>query len=231
MIIAPSPVGSEALDDPDTDAVLVRRMLADIEVANKFFGGVAVARRGLSHLLDRRDNGTTLTLLDVGTGAGDLPRALRTWAARRGVTLRLIGLERSRAAARVAHDNGVATLVSCGGALPLRPVSVDIVLLSQIVHHLDDDSAVHVLAGCAAIARRGVIVADLLPSRWAAFAFRWAGRGMGFHPITLTDGVTSLERGRRAKQMTALAVRAGVASSRVETRPIARVLLTWRTIV
>src|SRR3989440_8381936 len=47
------------------------------------------------------------TLLDVGTGSGDIARAVTEAARRRGITLTPIGLEVIPVAARLARGNGV----------------------------------------------------------------------------------------------------------------------------
>src|SRR6476646_11733635 len=44
-----------------------------------------------------------LTLVDVGCGYGDLLRAIRRWARKRGLTIRLIGLDLNRETIRIAQ--------------------------------------------------------------------------------------------------------------------------------
>ena len=222
-----SPIGVEALDDPGSDPVLVRRMLADIAACNRWLGGTAAMRFGLARLLRDSDRGRQLTLFDVGTGAADLPRDARRWAARRGVSLVPLALERIPAAARVARATGVPTILGCASALPLRAKSVDIVLVSQVVHHLAADSAVALLAACTAGARRGVIVADLHRTWFAAAGFRLAGTVLGLDRRTLADGVTSVRRGFTPNELRALCVRAGALDVHVAARPGSRLVAWW----
>ncbi len=227
--LSASTLGVEALDDPGTDPALVRRMLMDIARSNRWLGGARAARAGLARLLDPGDRTRALTLLDVGTGAGDLPRALVRWAARRGIALRPIGLERLAPAAALAHAGGLPTLVGCGGALPLRDGAVDLVLASQLAHHLDDAGTIALFRECARVARRGVIIADLSPSPLASRAYRAVGPVLGLHPVTVADGITSLARGRDAAGLLWLARAAGIARPHATTPAWARVVLTWRT--
>lgn len=225
-----SQIGVEALDDPATDPALVVRMLRDIARANRWFGGVATVRAGLEMLLSEFDRGKTLSLFDVGTGAGDLPLDAARWAImKRGIRLRPLGLERIPAAAQLARDAGVPTTIGCASALPLADRSVDLVLVSQVAHHLDDEAIVRLFADCSRVARRGVIVADLHPSRWAEIAFRVAGAVLGMHPMTVTDGVTSLRRGFTLGRLVPLAARAQPHPVLFQRRPFARILVTWRT--
>lgn len=225
----PQPVGTELLDDPGADPALVTRVLGDIARANRWFGGVRALRAGLDALFPAGDRPSRCLLLDVGTGAGDLPHAAARWGRRRGIAFRLAGVERHRAAAALAGRNGVPCVVACGTALPFRPRAVDVVLLSQLLHHLDDHDAVRMLTSASQVARRGVIVTDLLPVAAAGRAFRVGGRLLGLHAVTIADGVTSLARGRSPQALLALARRAGAAAPHGWQGAFARVAVAWRT--
>jgi Methylase involved in ubiquinone/menaquinone biosynthesis len=171
--------------------------------------------------------GSTATLADLGTGLGDLPRAAARWAARRGIRLVTVGLERSRVAARLAHERGVPCAVGCAGAPPFRDKSVDIILLSQVAHHLTDDSVVRLFRACDRLARRAVIVADLRRGALGPLAFWCGARALGFDGVTVADGMTSLRRGYTARELRALLAAAGVGGT-VERRPGYRLVATWR---
>jgi len=225
--LEPAALGWELLDDPAAASAQVHESLRNIARANRWFGGAAAVRFGLEQALAVRSNGTPLSLLDVGTGLGDLPRMAVAWAARRGVALRPVGLERHGAAARLARAGGLVALVGDGGALPFRSASVDLVLLSQVAHHFAPCAIVRLLRECARVARHAVIVADLRRSTLAALGFRLAGTLLRFDPDTLRDGVTSLRRGFTQASLGALLAQAGVATA-VARRPGARLVAVWR---
>ncbi|MDQ2670947.1 MAG: hypothetical protein M3Y31_09965, partial [Gemmatimonadota bacterium] len=88
-----SPIGTELLDDPGADPAAVRQSLGNIARANRWFGGAAALRWALARAIGSVPRGATVTLLDLGTGAGDLPLTARRWAARRGITIVPLGLE------------------------------------------------------------------------------------------------------------------------------------------
>ncbi len=129
--------GIELLDDPAAEPAAVRESLRNIARANRWFGGWEAVRHGLERVLTGSlpRSPTPLTLLDVGTGAGDLPRMAVEWAARQGIGLTAFGLERHPAAARLARQGGLATFIGDGATLPLGDRSVDLVLASQLLHH------------------------------------------------------------------------------------------------
>ena len=223
-----TPLGAELLDDPAADPDTVARSLRNVARSNRWFGGAAAVRRGLVLTLRGLPRDRALTLLDLGTGAGDLPRWAVRWARRRGYTLRPLGLELSRTAATMARLAGVPCAVADAGAPPLREQSVDLVLVSQVLHHLTDDSAVRLIRTCDALARVGVVIADLRRARGAALAFRVGARVLRFDPVTVADGLTSIRRGYTPEELGALLKRAGV-SGRVERGLGYRLVAAWRT--
>lgn len=224
--LAPAAPGRELLDDPAAASAQVCESLRNIARANRWFGGASAVRFGLERALASHLGPRPLTLLDVGTGLGDLPHMAVAWAARRGVALRPVGLERHGAAARLAREGGLAAVVGDGGALPFRSASVDLVLLSQVAHHFAPDAIVRLLRECARVARRAVIVADLRRSAVAALGFRLAGILLRFDSDTLRDGITSLRRGFTEASLGALLAEAGI-GTRVARRPGARLVAVW----
>jgi SAM-dependent methyltransferase len=222
-----SPIGAELLDDPSADPATVAASLRNIARANRWFGGAAAARRGLDRALADLPHGATVTLADLGTGLGDLPRAAVGWAARRGVRLVAVGLERNRAAARLAAAAGVPCAVGCAGATPLRDKSVDLVLVSQLAHHLSEESAVRLFRECDRVARRAVVIADLRRGRLGPLAFWVGARALRFDPVTVADGMTSIRRGYTTSELSGLLHQAGVRAT-VERRPGYRLVATWR---
>jgi 2-polyprenyl-3-methyl-5-hydroxy-6-metoxy-1,4-benzoquinol methylase len=226
--LALSPVGTELLDDPGADPAAVTESLRNIARANRWFGGTAAVLHGMSRILAGIPRGTSLTLLDLGTGGGDLPLATARRAARRGIRVRPLGLERSRVAARLACAAGVPCAVACAGAPPFRQKSVDVVLVSQVIHHLEAGSAMRLLRTCDRLARLGVVVSDLRRGRLAPLAFRIGAGAFRFDPYTLSDGLTSIQRGYTPAELRDLLRAAGIRGT-VSCRPGYRLVATWRT--
>ena len=125
-------IGAELLDDPSANPAAVAESLRNIGRANRWFGGAAAVRFGLARTLASVPPGTTLSLLDLGTGLGDLPRVAVRWGAARGIRVVPLALEINRVAATLASGAGVPTALACAGAPPLRDKSVDVVLVSQV---------------------------------------------------------------------------------------------------
>lgn len=217
----------ELLDDPRADDATVVASLRDIARINRAFGGAAAAARRVDEFLGG-SAGRRLTLLDVGTGLGDIPRAIAERAARRGVVLDIIGLERHPAAARAARTQGDAVaLVGEGGRLPLRSRSVDLVLCAKLLHHLPGEAGRAVLRELDRVARIAVVVADIRRSVVAAAGIWLASFPMGLTPETRRDGVISVFRGFTRKELRDRCRDAGVRAD-VRRHPGWSLTAAWR---
>lgn len=218
----------EVLDDPACDPGLRERSLRDVARANRLLGGRRAVRSEVRRALRTfRGEVGELTLLDVGTGLGDIPRALRALSRAEGVALRLVGLDAAAslaAAARPALDDSV-----CGDALalPFASRSVDIVTCSQVLHHFDEAGARALLREMHRVARRRVIVSDLRRSRLAAAGLWLVSRPMGFHPVSRADGILSILKGFRATELRTLVREAVGAEATVRRRLGFRLTATW----
>ncbi|MES2523601.1 MAG: methyltransferase domain-containing protein [Gemmatimonadota bacterium] len=213
--------GVEILDDPSHDPALAVRSLHDVAKANRLFGGRRAVLREVRHVLDaapRRPH----TLLDIGTGIGDIPSAAHRAARARGVELRTIGLELDPVLARAAEPACTWALAGDALQLPFADESIDIVTVSQVLHHFEGDAADRLLRECTRVARAAVVVADLRRS-WLAVAGLWLSSFvLGFHPVSRNDGVVSILRGYTAPELLALVSRA------TGYVPVVRRALGWR---
>jgi len=221
-------LGAEVLDDPRADPAAVRRTLKDIVLLNRLFGGTGAVLWGLERVLRIADCGlrNRWTLLDVGTGAGDIPVAAQRLGRRYGIELIPIGLERIPEAARAARRAGLATVLADGNALPFADRSVDVVIASQVLHHVPRTTAVRWIAALDRIARRAVVLADLKRSVPAMAGMWLAAFPLGLHRTTRHDAVLSLQRGYTREEFEGMLREAGIGAP-AHYRPIARIVAAW----
>jgi ubiquinone/menaquinone biosynthesis C-methylase UbiE len=144
----------------------------------------------------------------VAAGAADIPRALVAWGRERGFDLRVTALDISRSAldyARRAAPPDKRLRLLCGDILrPCLPVqSVDYVTCALFFHHLTDNQIVQVLKAFDRLARRGIVVNDLVRSR-RAYRLTWL-LTWPFHPILHHDGPLSVRRALTPVEILALA--------------------------
>jgi len=205
----------ELLDGPLDDAATLRGNLRDLERVNRWLGGTNLSARGIDALAGTRES---LTVLDVGTGAADIPAALMARAARRGRRLHVTGIDSRPEVLSAAVDRrpdlgqteGLELHVVDGRSLPYPDRSFDIAHASLLLHHLDPAEAVALLREMSRVARRGIVVNDLLRGRLA-----WLGAWSLSHLATLNrytrhDAPLSVRRAYTVTELTALIAAAGL---------------------
>ncbi|HVD60481.1 MAG TPA: methyltransferase domain-containing protein, partial [Gemmatimonadaceae bacterium] len=217
--------GIEILDDPAVDPELMRRSMRDVERANALFGGRRAALAELSNAF--RGIAGTATMLDVGTGRGDIPASAVALAGKMGITLHTIGMDMSLPLMEGVRNGNEHVLRGDALALPFRDKSVDIVLASQILHHFTEDAATALIVELNRVARSSVVISDLKRSLIAA-AGLWLGSfPLRFHPVSRHDGVVSVMRGFLPAEVADLVQRATGLRPRVERRLGFRVTTSW----
>ena len=218
--------GREILDDPRVDPALAARSLRDVARSNALFGGTRAVLVEFVHALDILAP-SRATLLDVGSGLGDIALRARQVAQARDVALDAMGLELTPALARATRTTvGMAV---CGDALalPFADRSIDFVTCSQVLHHFPDDAAAVLLREMSRVAKHRVIVADIRRS-WLAIAGLWtASFPLGFHPVSRHDGVVSIRRGFTLDELRALVQRATGRTASVALRAGFRITASW----
>jgi 2-polyprenyl-3-methyl-5-hydroxy-6-metoxy-1,4-benzoquinol methylase len=215
----------EYLDAPDVDPRLVRRSLADVALANALFGGTRAVMVALEEVLPELSGNATL--LDVGSGVGDIAARAREMARLREIDLSLITIDMAETLAVASRARTGSAVRGSATALPFADRSVDVAMCSQTLHHFDDASAATVLRELDRVARVRVIVADLRRS-WLAAAGLWiASFPLGFHPVSRHDGVVSIMRGFAGDELRRLIESSTGHSPNVKRRIGWRVTATW----
>lgn len=204
-----APWAPELIDAVGHDPVVLSESLHDVARANDWFGGTRSLRRAL---LPFRGE-PALSILDVGTGSGEIVLATMRWLARSGTRVSAIGLDNHPDALDVARSRAPALPLIRGDvcALPLPDRSVDVVLATLILHHLPDAMQAEALREMARVARRAVIVAELERNRvhWMG-ARLLAGTIWRRNPLTRHDGPVSVRRGYTPAELETIAADAGL---------------------
>ena len=151
----------ELLDLPDLDPVELRANLRELALLNRLAGGVATSIRAIGRLAGSDE----ITILDVGTGGGDMPLAFAQRGSRLG-GWRVIAVDNrpeilDLAASWTTDEPMVTTLLADARKLPIGDGEVDVAHASLLLHHLDPPVAVEVLRELRRVSRRGVVINDL----------------------------------------------------------------------
>jgi SAM-dependent methyltransferase len=219
--------GVEYLDDPATPPALRERSLRDVRRSNVLLGGSHAVMSELSRLFPSL--GASASLLDVGTGLGDIPARACLIARRQGVRLATFAVDEAESLARSSRVELDAAVCADARRLPFADDSVDVVTCSQLLHHFAEGEIPLVLRELQRVARHAVVVSDLRRSWIAASGFWLVSWPLGFHAVTRHDGFVSVLRGFTVPEL-ARHVRTAVGHAPVVRRhPGFRVTATWRS--
>jgi len=214
-ILTPKRIHEEELLDAgegtDED---VARSLSDLRRVNRFLGGKKVLLRAISSCL-RGTGLAQVSLLDVGTGSADMPMAVVEKCKLLGLDTFVAAVDISERNLRVSRSQlGVSSDIHLVRAdslrLPFAARSFDFVTASLFLHHFRDDDVVRLLADFGRIARRGVIVNDLVRNVVPYYFARITGPILAASFLTRNDGPVSVLSGFTADEIKDLAERAGL---------------------
>ena len=188
----------EMMDLPGQPSELLIDDLRNLRVINRYLGCYRNVLRGLAGALRGRST-RQFTLLDVGTGSADVPAIIVGWARRRNLAARISCLEREAImvdqAAAQTRNLGEITIVRGDAARPpFGAASFDFVLASQFLHHFPTEQIVTLLRTWAGLARRAVIVSDLVRHPLAYHGIRLLTKGLTRNIMTRTDAPLSVWR-------------------------------------
>ncbi len=203
----------ERMDLPDQDLVLLEGCLGDLRRLNRWSGGVLLTISALSRLTRDLAPGAALEIVDLATGGGDFPHAMAAWARRRGLRARVLATDLNPQILDLAARGtspGVEFAVADARRLPFGDGSFDVATCSLLLHHLEPDDAVLVLKEMRRVARRGVIVNDLLRSWVGYLGAHLVTRAMSENPLFRHDAPLSVRRAYTRGEIASLAARAGL---------------------
>lgn len=221
----------EIMDDPALAAEHHHAALRGLARLNRLSGSPGILWPGLRDLA--RELQRPIRVLDIATGAGDVPIALHRFARHYRADLSVDGCDISpRAIAHAkanARSSGTDSRFFLLDALRERlPAGYDAVTCSLFFHHLDEADAVELLSSMAAAARHLVLVSDLRRSGGGLALAFGASRLFSRSEVVRTDAVLSVRAAFTLEELRDLARRAGLENAAVEPRIPCRLLLAWR---
>lgn len=222
----------EIMDQPGIDGERYGRVMAGLARINYVTRSAGIIWPSIRRLA-AESPGRPLSLLDVATGAGDVPVALARRARRAGIDLRIAACDISPQAIEHARERArragagvtffVCDAISAGFGEPY-----DIVTSSLFLHHLDEALCVEVLRRMSAAARRVLVVSDLLRSRTNFWMAHLGVRLLTRSDVMHIDGPRSIEGAFTLDEVRQLCRQAGLEAAELVRRWPCRYLLRWR---
>ncbi len=222
----------ELMDDPQLDQRLHQQALNGLSRVN----WVTRTHRLLWHPIEaycQERHLTSVSVLDLGCGSGDLLVWLKTKAHSKGIDLKITGCDLSsialEAARRRAEQQKLdAEFLQMDVLDGVLTDDHDVVACSLFLHHLQDCDVVRLLKRMAESARHLVVAQDLLRCRWG-YLMCWVGtRLITRSPIVHVDGPLSVASAFTLAEIQQLAEQAGLTDCQISRHWPERYVLTWK---
>lgn len=223
----------ELLDAPGVDPRLLERSLRDLRRLSFALGWTNLAVKDAAQVVAQQQL-RAFSVLDVATGAANIPIALARWARHSKLQAEITATDISEQVLAVARKDcanfpEIRLEQQNTLALIYEAQSFDLVLCQGALHHFAPAEAQVLLRELARVARRAVIVTDLqrsLPLYLGAWLLMHT---LVLHRVTRHDGLASIRRAYLPREVRALAGQANLHSATIRTTfPFFRQVFIWQ---
>jgi SAM-dependent methyltransferase len=196
----------ELMDRPQPVTAALEADLRNLVSLNRHFGSHRLVRKFLDQWLNR---GRIYRVLDLCTGAGDIPRMMVDWARAADITLRIDAVDTNDSTLEIARcasrDYPEIRFLRDNVLTYESKETYDLVCCSLALHHFSEDDAVRLLRQCRALSHRFALVTDLERSIGTLLGVQMLTTFLYREPMTRADAVASARRAFSFREFRALA--------------------------
>ena len=226
MFLSRRATQAEYTDSPNLPFQEVADNYRQLARVNRFLAFADLFTRHLVKWLGRQ-HCRQLRILDVGAGDGSLGRTMTLWAAARGWAWEVTNLDMNGFALQLNPEGrNVQGIVT---ALPFPNDSFDLVIASQMTHHLKtlDDVVCH-FKEAGRVSRDAVFICDLHRNAGSYGCLMVLLRLLGVSASIREDGLLSIKRGWRIQEWNSLVRQAELPEPKVWLYYGSRIVLQAR---
>ena len=189
----------EIMDDFEMTGETLTKTLNQIAKINHLLGGNAVTVNGVKKLLKNQTKNTTITIIDLGCGNGDLLRIIADYGKKNGHTFKLIGIDANLHTINYAKSLSVNYPEIDYKQLDVlspdfKELSCDIILCTLFLHHFSNNEIENLLTNSLNNAKLGIVINDLHRHKMAYYLFKLVCLTIK-NPMVKNDGLISILRG------------------------------------
>ncbi len=199
----------EWMDKPQPVTPELSGDLHNLRQLNRYFGSYALIEYFLRRWILP---GTSMRVLDLATGSGDIPRLVVDYARKIGATVSVEAIDQQQSTLEIARSlsrDYPEIEFKQGDILTFAdPNRYDIVFCNLVLHHFSEQEAVLVLEQCRKLSKASVLVSDLRRSWFTSVGVHLLTAIVFRDPMTRNDGRLSAARAFSFPELRSLAERA-----------------------
>jgi ubiquinone/menaquinone biosynthesis C-methylase UbiE len=201
---------TEMMDRPQPVSDDLKVVFDNLEKLNRLLGSYSLVRHFLRRWIAP---GESVSLLDLCTGSGDVPRCIADWARAQKSIVTIHAIDAQASTLSIAQARSVLypeITYEAADVLRFKPTEpFDVVICSLALHHFAFSDALDLLRRIRGFARRGVLVADLVRSDFGIVGIYLLTGFLVRHPMNKFDGRLSIRHAFSFWELSAAAVEAG----------------------
>ena len=198
----------EIMDDFSVEGVLLHDALDKLATINTWLGGNAVTINGLKILLKNQPKTSTITIIDLGCGGGDILRDIAKFGQKEGYQFELIGIDANKHAtdyaSKLSSQYENIQFFQCDVfSEEFKTLKYDIAITTLFLHHFKEEQLLKLMDQLLREAKLGLVVNDLQRHRLAYYLFKMI-TVFEKNKMIVEDGLTSVLRGFKRNELEAI---------------------------
>lgn len=196
----------EIMDDFELQGDELENTLRDLDKINKWLGGNKITLQGVKELLQSYPGEKPVHIVDVGCGNGTMLREIATWGRSTNYKMKLTGIDANPHAIGIAERTSeyfpeIEYKAQNIFSENFKRQKFDIILCTLTLHHFKDEEIEQILNDFYRQASLGVVINDLHRSKQAYVLFKAFCKVFINNKIAKEDGLTSILRGFKKKDL------------------------------
>lgn len=209
------------MDDLNLSNEALRQNLDELEIINKWLGGNAVVTNALNKILSKDEykvkSASSLEIVDLGCGGGDILREVANWAKQKKITVNLTGIDANSfmvdyATQKCVRFPNIRVLQENIFSSEFKQRKFDIIICSLFCHHFTDEQLVSLFRQLYRQVRVAVIINDLHRHPLAYYSIKWLTKLFSRSYLVQNDAPLSVLRAFRKSEIRTILADAGISN-------------------
>ncbi len=214
---------SEIMDDFELQGPELEKTLEDLNTINHWLGGNKITHQGLQKIIKDRDKSETLIIADIGCGNGNMLREFAKWGRANNYHFHLIGVDANPYAIKIGQKLSQSYPEISFRCFDIfseeyRKNEFDVIVCTLTLHHFTNEQIETLLELYSRQAKLGVLINDLHRSIIAYHLFQAFCMVFIRNEIARKDGLTSILRGFRKKELEKFSQKISVKNQQIKWR-------------
>jgi SAM-dependent methyltransferase len=202
----------ELMDQPEAGEVETRKALKEIDKINRLLGGYSVIFDALEKL---QWTDKAKTIIDLGSGGGDMLRVIADWALKSGKHVSLIGVDWNPVMTNYAREQSIVFPNIHFNTMSvlddrLMEEKADIIINSLFCHHFDNEELVTLIQRMDKLTSQAVIINDIHRHWFAYYSIKALTAIFSRNPLVRYDAALSVARSLTRSEWKNVLAQAGI---------------------